>query len=101
MSLDRAEKLFEKFHGRKARADEIGMLKRITPGEVLQVGELEGLIYKASGDGKTYIHRFKKTARPVLYVTSDGQQIYVLAGAYKFTDRGFEDTSRPNRRKRK
>lgn len=101
--LDRGAKLFKKFHGRTARPekDEIGMLTRVTTGEVLQVGELEGLIYKALGDGKTYIHRFKKSARPVLYVTSDGQQIYVLAGAYRFTDRGFEDASQTKRSKRK
>ena len=88
-----ARKLFEEFQGRKPKADEIGKISS-KPVDVLIVGELQGLIYKASGDGETYIHRFKKSARPVLAVSHDGKQIYVLAGAYRFTERGFVDRSK-------
>lgn len=106
MSMSAARALFKAFHGREAAPGEIGTL-RAKPKrgarlagegeEVLTVGRLNGLIYEASGDGKQYVHHFKKDARPVLAVTHDGKQAYILAGGYKFTSRGFEDRT-PNRR---
>lgn len=84
-----AVRLFESFQEREPREGEIVSIDA-SPARVLAViGELEGVIYKALGDGESYIHRFKEGARPVLAVSHDGSQAYVLAGAYKFTDRGF------------
>lgn len=93
MSEAKALARFKAFQGRAAKDGEVTRVKMKGEADVLLVGELQGLIYKAQGDGVTYIHRFKKTARPVLYVSADGSQVYVLAGAYRFTDRGFEDVS--------
>lgn len=86
-----AARLFERFQGRKPDRDEILDVALRKPDVALVVGELQGVIYKASGDGKRYIHRFHKRDRPVLAVSHDGSQIYVLAGGYSFTDRGFVD----------
>lgn len=101
MTAAKAHARFKSFQGRAAKAGEIARVKMKRHVDVFLVGDLEGLIYKAAGDGVTYIHRFKKSARPVLYVSADGKQVYVLAGAYRFTDRGFEDKPSSSRRKKK
>lgn len=101
MSKDAAKRRFQSFQGRAALAGEVVQIKMAKATDAFVVGDLVGVIYKARGDGETYIHRFKKSARPVLYVSADGLQLYALAGAYRFTDRGFEDrASRPKRRKK-
>jgi hypothetical protein len=94
MNYDDARRRFKRFHDREPRANEVGVVKLSAPETVLTVGELVGVIYKAAGDGQQYIHRFAKDARPVLTVSADGKQIYALAGAYRFTERGFVDRKR-------
>lgn len=96
---EKAERRFKAFHGRAAKEGEIARVKMTAPADVFLVGDLVGVIYKTASDDTPYIHRFKKSARPVLYVSSDGKQLYALAGAYRFTDRGFEDQSRRRRKK--
>lgn len=101
MSADAAHKRFKSFQGRAAKEGEVVTIRQRRDADAFLVGDLVGVIYKARGDGETYIHRFKKSARPVLYVSADGLQLYALAGAYRFTDRGFVDrASRPKRRKK-
>lgn len=103
MSMFLAAKRFKAFHGREPGKGEIVRIQMKAPADALCVGELVGVIYKVDNEATPYIHRFKKTARPVLYVSHDGKQLYALAGAYRFTDRGFEDASAsaPKRRKPK
>lgn len=84
-----AARLFESFQEREPASGELVTLDAQPQRVLAVIGELEGVIYRALGDGETYIHRFKEGARPVLAVSHDGSQAYVLAGAYKFTDRGF------------
>lgn len=89
----KAERLFHAFQGRDPRRDEIVEIKA-KPTVALVVGELDGLIYRAvdddTGKMKGHIHRFNKQNRPVLLVSFDGSQAYILAGGYRFTKRGFE-----------
>ena len=92
--FEKARRRFAAFHERLPRREELRQIAMRSPETVLTVGELVGVIYKAAGDGKQYIHRFRKDARPVLTVSSDGTQIYALAGAYRFTERGFVDRKR-------
>lgn len=87
----RAADLFARFHGREPREGEIVKLGPIASQPLAVVGELQGVIYKAVGDGKRYIHRFKAKSRPVIAVTPDGSQAFILAGGYRFTSRGFVD----------
>lgn len=99
MSKERARQLFVAFHEREPDETEIVTVALDKPTEAMIVGELEGVIYRASGDGKKYIHPFAKHARPVLAVSFDGKQAFMLAGAYRFTERGFVDTPKRKRRK--
>lgn len=84
----RAEKLFKAFHNRAPYEDEIVEVS-IRPTAALVVGELDGIIYRVKGERKGHIHRFNKSNRPVLLVSSDGSQAFILTGGYRFTDRGF------------
>lgn len=88
MSIDQAARLFRDFHDREPKPDE---LLTVAPekDDTLVVGDLVGVIYKVKGQEKPFIHKFKANARPRLLVSSDGRQIYVLRGAYRFTERGF------------
>ena len=89
MSVVKAQQLFRKFFGRDAEDDEIADIATKEPETVLVIGELDGIIYRSETDDKPFIHRFKSSDRPLLCVSSDGRQIYVLKGAYRFTERGF------------
>lgn len=90
LPFGKAGKLFSDFHG---RAPEIGEIVRIRYPEdkALLVGTLDMVAYTSVGDGRTYVHRFARgvDSRPRLLVSGDGCQIYVVAGQYKFTNRGF------------
>lgn len=91
MSLKKAISLFKRFQNRAPKPNEILSLPPIAGQPLAVVGELKGVIYKAAGDGKDYIHKFKATDRPVLAVSHDGLQAFILAGGYRFTYRGFID----------
>jgi hypothetical protein len=89
MSQSQAVRLFRHFFDREPCEDEIVQVATRKPEDALVIGELDSLIYRTEGETKPMFHRFKKTDRPLLLVSSDGRQIYVLKGAYRFTERGF------------
>ena len=86
-----AIKLFEDFTGDKPKYLDTVTLHLDTVATA--IGYCDGVLYTTVRNGNTekYIHEFKKGSRPVLAVSSDGKQLYLLAGAYHFTDRGIED----------
>ena len=86
---DPAAELFEAFHGRAPKHGEIRDIELDGTVEALAVGDLDGIIYQVEGDDKPSIHRFDKKARPLLFVSADGSQIYIVKGRYRFTDKGF------------
>jgi len=88
-ALTDAYRRFRGFHGRGARKGEIREVDGFKV-VALEVGELIRLDYQAKGESVHRFHIFKKTDRPVLFVSSDGSQAYILAGGYRFTDKGFE-----------
>ena len=57
------------------------------------VGELRGLIYRATrspGDpARTYVHFFNER-RPVLATNTTGTQLYIVGGRYRVTSNGIE-----------
>lgn len=63
------------------------------PDVALKIGHCDGVLYTTVRDGKTekYIHKFRKSSRPLLAATFDGNQLVLLGGAYQFTDRGIVD----------
>lgn len=85
----RASKLFKSFFKRAPQGNDI--LQWADTGEyVLNLGELDGIIYRIDGEPDPLIHRFSKTHRPLLLVSSDGRQIYSVRGRYRFTAQGFK-----------
>ena len=89
----RAFDLFKMFHKREPLRSEIVDIDS-SKTVALVIGELDGVMYTSKGDGKKYIHRFSKRARPVLAISHDGSQLYALAGAYSFTAQGIVDRSK-------
>ncbi len=87
-SVQRARRLYKKFHGdANTRLDTVTLPDNDV---ALRIGECTHIAYRV--DGENYIHRFKSRSRPVLAVSDDGLQLYLIGGSYKFTDRGIEDT---------
>jgi hypothetical protein len=87
---DKAAKLFKSFHHRPAREDEIVMMQAIKDDiTCMKIGELDAVIYRTEDEPKGHIHRFTKTDRPLIWITADGNQMFVTGGRYRFTDRGF------------
>lgn len=89
-----AEKLFEDFTGQPADRVAVLDVPNLREGEQLvMVGTVVAIAYEAVRDGQRdhYEHAFRKSSRPVLAASSDGKRLYLLAGAYEFTDHGIED----------
>lgn len=90
--IQEAIERFTGFRGDPPEAIEVLEVPEIDP-VMLTMGKCLGIIYESVRDGETekYIHQFKKSARPLLCVSSDGQQLYLIGGSYSVTDRGIED----------
>lgn len=60
---------------------------------LLLIGECDGILYTTSRDGRleSYLHEFRKSSRPLLCSSFDGKQLYLLGGAYSFTEAGITD----------
>lgn len=86
-----ALKLFEDFTGHPGEVE--GTVDLPNDDTLVIVGECEAIAYTATRDGEThsYQHEFSKASRPVIAVSHDGERLYLLAGAYRFTKRGIED----------
>lgn len=85
--FDKAFKLFKQFHARPAGKGKVVGIKMDRFEAALEVGQFYGIAYIS--EGKKYFHKFNRNNRPLVFVSSDGRQIYILKGGYKFTDRGF------------
>ena len=83
----KARALFKEFHGRDPRVGPMVTIAQHKPDVALAIGKFFGIAYIA--EGEIYFHKFNKRNRPLVFVSSDGKQIYILKGGYKFTDRGF------------
>lgn len=61
----------------------------------LAIGPVLAVAYETTRDGKRekYLHEFRRNARPLLAASSDGRSLYLLGGAYRFTERGIVDKS--------
>lgn len=99
--IEKAIKLFQDFTGHDP--EYIDKVKLPVHDTALAIGHCDGILYSTVRDGRKekYIHKFKPGSRPVLAVSFDGKQLYLLAGAYKFTDRGIVDRSGPKKRTRR
>jgi ABC-type uncharacterized transport system substrate-binding protein len=90
--IEAAKRLYQKFTGHDA--EEIGTIdKPSAPGVLVAIGTVDGILYTTVRDGVTekYVHRFKSSSRPLFAVSPDGKQLFMLGGAYNFTERGIVD----------
>lgn len=96
--LARATKLYEDFTGHEPDTLDTIELESYSVGVV--IGECDALSYTTVRDGKEehYIHRFKTQARPLLCVSDDGNQIFLVGGSYKFLETGINDMPTNRRR---
>ena len=96
--LEQAMTLYENFSGHPGEVVTT-IEKPEYPDVALAIGTVDGLLYTTTRDGKRerYIHEFKKTSRPLFASSYDGKNLYMLGGAYDFTERGIVD--RTGRRK--
>lgn len=90
-AIEKADALLESFSGSRANKELRAKVRPIHTG--LVVGKLAGVMYEADrGDGKhNYFHRFKGSSRPLLISDHDGNQLGIVGGRYRFTDRGIVD----------
>ncbi len=89
--MKEATELFKSFTGHDAQWFDKYEIPDYSVG--LKIGSCDGIMYTTVRDGKTekYIHKFKKSARPLLVSSYDGQQLIILGGGYNFTERGIVD----------
>lgn len=90
-SVKQAAELYRDFSGHTAEYfDSVDMN---WPKTVLTVGHCDGLMYETVRDGvkEHYIHKFKKSARPLLVASHDGAQLALIGGNFTFTERGIVD----------
>lgn len=87
-----AKRLYERFTGHEGEVVAT-VDKQLMPDVLMVIGELDFVGYTTVRDGNTesYIHKFKKKSRPLLCSSPDGKQLYMLGGAYDFTERGIVD----------
>ncbi len=94
IQIEEAAALYADFSGHEPEI--VGTLdKPVIPDVLIGIGEIDGVMYSTVRDGKLekYVHQFKKTSRPLFAVSHDGKQLYMLGGAYTFTERGIVDKS--------
>jgi hypothetical protein len=92
IQLEDAAQLYADFSGHEPEI--VGTLdKPIIPDVLIGIGDIDGIMYSTVRDGKLekYVHQFKKSSRPLFAVSHDGKQLYMLGGAYTFTERGIVD----------
>lgn len=87
-----AASLYEAFTGHEG--DEIARVPAPkVPKVALAIGPVLLIGYETVRDGvrEQYVHRFSKRSRPLLVASHDGNSVFLLGGAYTFTDRGIVD----------
>lgn len=90
--LRRAAKLYADFSGHTdLKAQKINVPGM--PKTMLAIGYIDGVMYSTVRDGvaEKYVHHFARNSRPLFTVSPDGKQLFMLGGAYNFTERGIVD----------
>lgn len=89
--IQQAADLFEDFRGEAPHR--LTKVKLPNPKSGLVIGELDGVLYTTTHDGKdeSYLHEFKPNSRPLLVSSSDGTSLHIIGGRYGMTDRGIVD----------
>ena len=86
----RAAKLLRGFTGTRTVKSRVAR-KPAIPDSVVEIGPILGIIYKIDNTGEKLHHAFASKAQPLLLVSHDGRQVFIVGGRFTFTDRGFVD----------
>lgn len=87
-AIEKAARRFKAFRGREPHRGEILYLH--DPGTIaLVVGELVGVWYRVNERERGRLHKFNRSSRPLLCVSADGKQAFIVKGRWSFTPRGF------------
>lgn len=78
---------------REKDPERIGVVHVELPEAVAVIGYVEAIKYRTTHGGKTelYEHPFQAGSRPLLVASSDGRQLLLLGGRYRFGARGIVD----------
>ncbi|MGH9780191.1 MAG: hypothetical protein ACRD33_00095 [Candidatus Acidiferrales bacterium] len=89
--IQKAGKLLENFSGHAPSEIITVNDKDFTTG--LAIGPVLGIAYETVRDGVTepYFHEFRKRSRPLLAASSDGTQLRIVGGRFRFTESGIND----------
>jgi hypothetical protein len=89
--LQQAARLLSNFSGHEP--SEVLRIQKRDAKRGLVVGELDGVLYTTVRDGQQerYIHKFRKSSRPLLTASADGKSLGIVGGRYQFTEAGIED----------
>lgn len=85
--VQEAVRCFRDFHNRDPKGRDIIGMVQPRPQPLLLVGPCWGISYTVRDEKKPLLHQFSH--RPLLYVSADGKEAFILKGGWKFTDRGF------------
>lgn len=90
-SIHAAIALYRSF--REKEPQRISVVDFDVPEAVAVIGYVEAIKYRTTHGEKTelYEHPFQRGSRPLLAVSSDGRQLLLLGGRYRFTARGIVD----------
>lgn len=90
-SVNASRRRYENFRGETPGSVRPVAVK--VPRSALTVGELDGVLYTTTRDGKSesYVHKFRKKSRPLLAASDDGASLHIVGGRYEFTERGIVD----------
>jgi hypothetical protein len=96
-ALKAAVALYKSF--REKHPKKMTVVQFDVPEAVAVMGHVEAIEYKTDHAGKTtlYRHDFVPGSRPLMCVSSDGKQLLLLGGRYRFTGRGIVDHDRQGR----
>lgn len=89
-AIAEANRKFEMFHGRTAKEGEIIAFQEVINEVTFAVGRLHGISYMVEDEDKPLFHQFSLADPPLLVVSADGKQAYILQGEYTFNSRGFK-----------
>jgi hypothetical protein len=90
-SVKQAAALYTDFTGHDAEYFDSVPIEWMKTG--LTIGHCDGVMYETVRDGvkEHYCHKFKKSARPLLVASHDGEQLALIGGNFTFTERGIVD----------
>lgn len=95
---DKVAKIFSAFTGHDVEWTQDIELPDI-PAALAVIGKVDFFGYTTTRDGQVeaYKHDFHRNSKPLLCISPDGLQIFLVGGRYVFTERGIVDTDKAGR----